>query len=254
MNRAHGFTLLEVSIVLAIIGLLVGAIMVGSAMIQAAHNHSTVSQIGKLSIAITTFKIKFNCLPGDCADATASFPGATNGSGGGAIDGWFGVPTPDQSTNCGSICTTIVMPSESTNAFDHLARANLIPLSSFNSTDTVTNLRPNKGWMTVYNDAVGLFIIGFYGVNYIKIGGNAQFGAGVGSTISLNAGYISPYSASYIDAKIDDGAPRTGRVQNITEMVSPQTYTWTALCSSATAYLTSDTVVPQCGLYIASQF
>jgi len=42
-----GFTLIELSIVLVIIGLIVGAILVGQDLIKAAEIRSTISQVGK---------------------------------------------------------------------------------------------------------------------------------------------------------------------------------------------------------------
>ena len=64
-----GFTLIELSIVLVVIGLIIGAILVGRDLIEAAQVRSQISQIQKYNAAVNTFRIKFNCLPGDCANA-----------------------------------------------------------------------------------------------------------------------------------------------------------------------------------------
>ena len=61
----QGFTLLELSIVLVIIGLIVGGVTVGSEMIR----QSQLQRIGKDAqtylTAVNTFKLKYNALPGD---------------------------------------------------------------------------------------------------------------------------------------------------------------------------------------------
>lgn len=41
----------------------------------------------KYITAFNTFKLKYNCLPGDCLNATSLFSGAVNGNGNGKIEG-----------------------------------------------------------------------------------------------------------------------------------------------------------------------
>ncbi len=61
----RGFTLIELSIVLVIIGLIVGGIVAGKDMIRAAELRALLSQKDKFTIAVNTFKIKYNAIPGD---------------------------------------------------------------------------------------------------------------------------------------------------------------------------------------------
>src|ERR1019366_6843373 len=65
-----GFTLIEMSIVLVIIGLIVGSVLVGRDLIRAAELRSVISEVEKYKTAVMTFKGKYDCLPGDCANAT----------------------------------------------------------------------------------------------------------------------------------------------------------------------------------------
>jgi len=81
-----GFTLLELSIVLVIIGLIIGAILVGKDLIKAAELRAFVSQIEKYNTAFATFKLKYDCVAGDCANTTDYFPSLINGDGNGLID------------------------------------------------------------------------------------------------------------------------------------------------------------------------
>lgn len=60
-----GFTLIELSIVLVIIGLIVGGVLVGQDLIAAARVRSQISQIQQYQTAVNTFKIKYAYLPGD---------------------------------------------------------------------------------------------------------------------------------------------------------------------------------------------
>jgi len=65
-QRKDGFTLVELSIVLVIIGLLIGGILVGQSMTGTTRIQAQIKQFQQLDIAISTFKTKFNQIPGDC--------------------------------------------------------------------------------------------------------------------------------------------------------------------------------------------
>lgn len=95
-----GFTLIEMSFVLVIIGLIVGAILTGQDLIRAFQIRKIGTELNQITTTVRTFKIKYDCLPGDCTNATNFFgtgsscpdtPGATgtcNGDGDGLIDAW----------------------------------------------------------------------------------------------------------------------------------------------------------------------
>ncbi len=70
MSR-RGFTLVELAIVMVVIGLLVGAIVIGSTLIDNAKRASIVHDAERLRGAIVTFKQQYGYYPGD-------FPTATN--------------------------------------------------------------------------------------------------------------------------------------------------------------------------------
>lgn len=70
MIRNSAFTQIELSVVLVIIGLVVGGILVGRDLIEVAKVRAQLTQIGDIETQINTFITKFNCIPGDCANAT----------------------------------------------------------------------------------------------------------------------------------------------------------------------------------------
>lgn len=83
-----GFTLIELSVVLVIIGLLIGGILAAQSMINTAKIQAFVRQIGQFDIAVTTFKERYNSLPGDsntfpCSSGTCN--GNVSGDGNGYI-------------------------------------------------------------------------------------------------------------------------------------------------------------------------
>ena len=81
-----GFTLVELSIVLVIIGLLIGGVLKGQSMIENSKIKRFVSDIDSLVAASYNYQDRFNALPGD--DILGSTRGATgNGNGNGLIAG-----------------------------------------------------------------------------------------------------------------------------------------------------------------------
>lgn len=76
----EGFTLIELSIVLVIIGLIVGGVTVGLDLIEAAKERQLGSQMEEYKLAVNTFRLKYDCLPGDCKNATTFF-GSAGGTG-----------------------------------------------------------------------------------------------------------------------------------------------------------------------------
>jgi prepilin-type N-terminal cleavage/methylation domain-containing protein len=71
----HGFTLVELSIVLVIIGLLIGGILVAQSMISTSKITAQVAQIQQFDAEVMNFTTKYNYLPGDAP----AFGGDGNG-------------------------------------------------------------------------------------------------------------------------------------------------------------------------------
>ena len=94
-DLSSGFTLIELSIVLVIIGLIVGGVLVAQDLIKAAETRSQLAQLEKYSTAINSFRNKYGYLPGDIPEPYASRfsfqPRGTNpgeGDGNGFIKGY----------------------------------------------------------------------------------------------------------------------------------------------------------------------
>jgi prepilin-type N-terminal cleavage/methylation domain-containing protein len=75
--KRRGFTLVELSIVLVIIGLLVGGVLVGQSLIESAKLVKTVRQLEQTEIAVQNFVQKFRSIPGD---STLGFTNNGNGN------------------------------------------------------------------------------------------------------------------------------------------------------------------------------
>lgn len=66
VTRTNGFTLVEMSVVLVVIGLIVGAVALARAIIHQAELRRVVGEEQSLELAIQMFRLKYQCLPGDC--------------------------------------------------------------------------------------------------------------------------------------------------------------------------------------------
>lgn len=89
-TKQRGFTLVEIAIVLVIIGLLLGGVLKGQAMIDNARYKRLVADLDSFRTEVFMFQDRYGALPGDMIDAkTRLNPAATNGDGNGRIKGGY---------------------------------------------------------------------------------------------------------------------------------------------------------------------
>ena len=86
-NKNLGFTLIEMSIVLIIIGLIVGGVLAGKNMIAAANMRAQITELQKYKTAVKLFDELYKGIPGDINNAQTLFGDATaNGNGNGFLE------------------------------------------------------------------------------------------------------------------------------------------------------------------------
>lgn len=231
-----GFTLLELSIVLIIIGVIVGGVFVGADIIRSAGVRSQISQIEKYNSAANTFKEKYNSLPGDLDNLSAasfgfsSRPGTPGqGDGNGMIEGLYYANTAVAS-GFGGNCEPLFFWQDLTvgNPTTPL-NINLIE-GSFNTVNTAncgaagagtypngTNIGANMNlFLPAAKLGLGNYVIVFstQRVNYFAI--NKITGIGLASSgVYYGSNGLTVQQAYQIDKKMDDGFPTTGKVQAI---------------------------------------
>jgi prepilin-type N-terminal cleavage/methylation domain-containing protein len=226
-SHGNGFTLIELSIVLVIIGLIVGGVLVGQNLIDAAAVRAQISQIEKYNTAANTFRGKYGYLPGDIPNPYAAqfgflprgtYKGQGDGNGviqsitmsGGftwgigafegeqamfwvdlstakLIDGTFSTATP------GAFVTSTITGTTIDQYF---------PQAKINSAGHV--FVASGGWSfwgTVGQDSINYFYVA-------NVTGTTAASTGQPLTIPL----MTVTQAYAIDKKMDDGMPQSGSV------------------------------------------
>lgn len=181
MRTQKGFTLVEVAIVLVIIGLLLGGVLKGQALIGSAKTNGVIKKMQSLQAAYYAFQDKYGAVPGDMSDASAVVSAeATDCStncDNGRIDGW----------------------QNSSMALNNLSAAGLYsgPFSNSESTS-----RPDSS--NALDNAFGgaMFMRRW---NRVATTGSRQFHTAVWTGDNMPAEVLAE-----IDRKIDDGMPQTG--------------------------------------------
>ena len=85
--KQAAFTLIEVAIALVIIGLLIGGILVGKDLIEISQARKLLTQAEQIELAVRAFKLKYNCIPGDCNQASELGIGPNGDNPNGLVDG-----------------------------------------------------------------------------------------------------------------------------------------------------------------------
>jgi prepilin-type N-terminal cleavage/methylation domain-containing protein len=243
LNRSGraGFTILELSVVLVIIGLLTAAILGGQNLIDAAKIRAQIGQIDQFNTAVGMFQTKYGSLPGDmnAVDAAtygfASRPGTGN-TGGGDGNGIIEAPTWDWSNNfhySPQLCGEVAM------FWNDLGTAQLIPGAYVGGAGTLgTNTCPTAATPAVLATLIPRAKMGaqaFITVVYDPAHGNHYFQIVVGYTIDNTGRFVgaagpediplTPIEAYKIDQKIDDGLPLSGSVTaRLTDAL--EVFTW----------------------------
>lgn len=226
LRSQSGFSLVELSIVLVILGLLTGGILAGQSLIRAAELRSVSTDLQRHHTAIMAFRDKYFALPGDmpnavrfwgaqaggiadgtdatCAALTTAATGTAtcNGNGNGAVDfnssSWF----------------------ERFRVWQHLSNAGLIE-GQYTGVVTsggvgVENANPGQNIPRSKISNVGIYF-GWWGTNTTAdLWFNGDYGnsfmMGTANNSYPNGLFLRPEELWNIDTKIDDGRPAIGKL------------------------------------------
>ena len=207
---------------LVIIGLIIGGILVGREMIQAAEIRAQVSQVEKYNAAANTFRIKYGYLPGDIQAAQASAFGFTTRSGiKGEGDGDGLLKACNYLAVFAGFYAGHSLGCETTLFWHDLSDANLIDgkftgTNALNAYTTISQLEsviPRAKFANSFIAAISMS--GAY-TRPPRVGNYYYIGEITGQDVHGNVSVkfsITPLQAYDIDKKNDDGSPVSGGVQ-----------------------------------------
>ncbi len=217
-RHQRGFTLIEMSIVLVIIGLIVGGILKGQELIESSRQKNFISQIDRMKAGTTTFIDRFKSVPGDFARITLlPNSGLLDGGDDNGIVGAVGADTA-------AVFTTVIAAAtdETIQYFNHLQAAQLIsggaatsvvPVCYAGLCDTPSPLPasafPQSGLNIRYGTHTGLTTPATTKqAHWISV---SRF---VNGAIGATQAVLSPERAFQLDNKYDDGVASTGAIRS----------------------------------------
>jgi prepilin-type N-terminal cleavage/methylation domain-containing protein len=287
----RGFTLIEMSVVLMIIGAIVGAIMFGRSLVTVSRLQTVITDMDNYTTATNNFKQTYEALPGDFNNADTIFGPDSNGCPSGMYTtGLTGAHTGTGGGTTGTCngngngqliaATAASTPGETFLFWQHLYYAKMINQSVSNQAgpagsgyyDSLVGKNVPSGSMK--GSGFSMIWIGRPGVTtpaycttsncFAGSYGNALiFGNQVTGSPSWGP-ILTPDQAASIDNKIDDGFPGTGSVRAMlsTSTITPKCTVANASnanCATATTSpgcynVGTTTTTPLCSLIFVEGF
>lgn len=206
-----GFSLVELSIVLVILGLLTGGILAGQSLIRAAELRAVSTEYQRYIAAVQSFRGKYLMLPGDMNNATRFW---------GQVSSCPDTASTGTLTCDGNGDGIVINNSEPTWAWQQLAAAGLIEGTYLGRPGAGTSSDPVHGPLNNPSSRLrpALWVTGYWsllsgdGTRFDGAYGHVlQFGIGT-NTSSNSTAVLKPEELWNIDSKMDDGVPNTGNV------------------------------------------
>lgn len=245
----RGFTLLELSIVLVIIGLIVGGITVGQELINSAELNAAVKEHEQLKVAVNSFKLKYNAIPGDMGNATDYWGAAHVNPTTCVSTAGSGTETCNGNGDRKLITRLSDDLAEGIRFWQHLNNAQMWEgeFSGLPGSGDSEHLDETNSPKSTFGNS----LLGIVNLNVTVIIGSMHFFAGLYYDNMLilgaasNKGYnevaaFTPIQTYNIDRKIDDGLPSKGAFR---AHYNDCTYAATAIELDTTYNLTNDDVV-----------
>ncbi len=202
-----GFSLIEISVVIVVIGFLAAAVVVGNNLLRASEVRKVIKQIDQYNVAIRTFEDTYNQKPGDFNNAIAYLGATKNGDGNGII-----ADRPGNMTLYPSQLADISGSNELNGVFEHLYLGEFIGDSIDADTSGELFIGRNLPALKGTKLNAGMLVLTDFNDREVKL----IFGVvanGATDNQFLAETIYGPKNALDIDNKIDDGVANQGIVR-----------------------------------------
>lgn len=193
-HSQQGFSLVELSVVLVVIGLIIAAIMAGGHMMQAAKVNKLISEFAGYKKAALEFKDKYNAWPGDMANAEDSW-------------GTYNSTTNPTGVTNGDGNEAIAAPAESLRAWQELTRSGLL-VGNYSGVVGSPNYIIDTNVPGTAFDKLPYYLLRYETI--YQQSGNALTLTSSDGDDEPDDEALSPADANTLDKKVDDGAASTG--------------------------------------------
>ncbi len=193
-KNKKAFSLVELSIVIIILGLLVASVTVGKDLIQAAQLRALITQLDSFETQVGTFQLKYNELPGDISNPNKRGLGNHAGDGDGLLEDDTTGGDPD------------TIDYEISYFWEHLNRAGFADGAYDGDT---TNGSLGETFPEAKHGG-GIVAYGLNGVNFFHVGITHSSNDSPPNLVFKDT--LIPEDAFSVDNKIDDGFPLKGNV------------------------------------------
>lgn len=232
-----GFTLIELSIVLVIVGLLIGGILTAQSLIDSVKISNTVKMLSGYNHAVSLYKDRHKYYPGDNPNAIAHTGADVDGNGDRVIGSNY-----------------LANPPEQTYTYHHLIKAGYL---SDKKDEIIPGNSPNTGYLEVGRNVMETPFAGV-GINfsgqgtrsvaYNTIWPSPRFLLHIGSTPDLGGSFndtmwgasLNAIQAMSIDKKIDDGKYNSGNFLAMTPQSKSKNNLYTSCTAGAGVYIASE--------------
>lgn len=232
MKHSPAFSLVELSIVLVILGLLTGGILAGQSLIRAAELRTVGADIARYRAASFTFRDKYFSMPGDMTNATsvwgkdnsycsahtgtAATPGTCNGDGNGILDeNLAGATTGETFQFWKQLALAGMIEGSYTGISGPTEMMHVVP----GTNAPLSKIGVNAAFSTRYNVNGNASTLQFNGAP----GGNKMYlGTISGTNTDGDSVVMKAEDAWNIDTKMDDGKPGTGYITTYNNTNRPQ--------------------------------